>query len=58
MNTNPNFSDVEWKQGRESVTQGIWMWSKPFVVQTENGKKVSFFKLMVEVGMSKHNLPA
>jgi len=30
-----------WGSSRTAVTRGISVWSKPFIVEPENGKKVS-----------------
>jgi len=30
-----------WGQSRTAVTRGISVWSKPFIVEPEKGKKVS-----------------
>ena len=38
---NLQITGVEWKRGRDSVTQGVYMWSEPFIVQTAK-RKVSF----------------
>lgn len=31
----------EWRGGVERMTTGIWMWSEPFVRETQAGKKVA-----------------
>ncbi|XP_076805595.1 atlastin-3-like isoform X2 [Clavelina lepadiformis] len=30
-----------WKSGRKAHTQGIWLWSKPYLIQKSNGHKVA-----------------
>jgi len=30
-----------WGRGDDTITQGISVWSKPFIIEPEKGKKVS-----------------
>ncbi|KAG8574239.1 hypothetical protein GDO81_009103 [Engystomops pustulosus] len=39
-----------WKPGTEKVTNGIWIWSKPFILE-RNGQKVAVFLLDTEGSM-------
>jgi len=32
---------VEWRQERDSVTEGIWIWGEPIVLTLDSGDQVS-----------------
>ncbi|XP_018093312.1 RING finger protein 112 [Xenopus laevis] len=40
-------SGFEWRDGIESTTKGIWIWSKPFILEN-NGEKMAVFVLDTE----------
>eukprot|EP00079_Xenopus_tropicalis_P038918 XP_017952689.1 PREDICTED: RING finger protein 112-like [Xenopus tropicalis] len=40
-------SGFEWRAGTESITKGIWIWNKPFVLE-RNGEKMAVFVLDTE----------
>ncbi|KAM4632438.1 uncharacterized protein O3C94_018947 [Discoglossus pictus] len=37
----------EWKSGTESTTKGIWIWSRPFILE-HNGEKIAVYVLDTE----------
>ncbi|XP_077303193.1 RING finger protein 112-like [Lithobates pipiens] len=39
--------EFEWRSGIDSVTKGIWIWSKPFILE-RNGEKMAVFVLDME----------
>ncbi|KAM4036223.1 RING finger protein 112-like isoform 2-T2 [Anomaloglossus baeobatrachus] len=39
-----------WKPGPDTVTNGIWIWSKPFIVE-QNGEKIAVFLVDTEGSM-------
>ena len=40
FNSNPIIEGVEWSKGQKTITHGIWMWSRPFVIKRADGQKV------------------
>lgn len=43
MSNDQLLEGFEWSAGDESVTNGILIWNKPFVLRDKMGKEVSFF---------------
>ena len=40
FSSNPIIEGVEWKKGQQTITHGIWMWNKPFVIKRADGQMV------------------
>ncbi|KAE8578187.1 hypothetical protein XENTR_v10023383 [Xenopus tropicalis] len=45
--TNEPLSGFEWKAGVDTITRGIWIWNKPFILEL-NGEKMAVFVLDTE----------
>ena len=44
MQSNAEITGIKWAQQRTTVTFGIGIWRKPFILQRANGEKVGHSK--------------